>query len=534
MNLKPHGTGPRRSPKKKAKKTHHPTPPTKLVPPVTTAGSVVVAPASAGASEPEIKPVPDVKPAPEAKPAPPADLKEPAAPPARTAPPAPAPAVTAAPDSSHSSHSSHAAHAAHATHAPPARDVPELKQPPKIEPRNGLDKADTSHYIDPIERTLASLERTLKADVPMDTSASAAESSMRLDSFPMTKPQLMADSAHQNLMSHLGGHTDMSHVPDHIKAEMYPPHNGFLEKSLPHEREMLRPELSLGMGGLGAPAATSIFDPVPPAPLSVIAQAHHHLPIAPHLAPPHKKDDVKPLLTPKPIEDLIGLPTMVSNNMERNKYEMEKKMEESKNNFAHAFKPKQEQNLKNASSWSSLAQAGSPQSIPNVSSNNQIKQKPVMDSFQEFKKQAREKMNRQRALIEQQELRKKEQAERERQRQETERRHPDEDKLRQVSTKVLQASLLTPFQLISAMAGVRKAESGEVTSPSVSPVARASPPAAAAAAAAGAASAGDKPAASERERLRQREQERRRREAMAGQIDMNMQSDLMAAFEESL
>lgn len=41
-------------------------------------------------------------------------------------------------------------------------------------------------------------------------------------------------------------------------------------------------------------------------------------------------------------------------------------------------------------------------------------------------------------------------------------------------------------------------------------------------------------AAAERERQRKREQERRRREAMAGQIDMNKQSELMAAFEESL
>lgn len=57
--------------------------------------------------------------------------------------------------------------------------------------------------------------------------------------------------------------------------------------------------------------------------------------------------------------------------------------------------------------------------------------------------------------------------------------------------------------------GVRKVEA-EVASPSVSPVARASPPAAVAAAA-----APDKPAASERERLRQREQERRRREAVS-------------------
>lgn len=51
---------------------------------------------------------------------------------------------------------------------------------------------------------------------------------------------------------------------------------------------------------------------------------------------------------------------------------------------------------------------------------------------QAFKKQAKEKIDRQRALIEQQELRKKEQAERERQRQETERRHPEDDKMRQV------------------------------------------------------------------------------------------------------
>lgn len=66
--------------------------------------------------------------------------------------------------------------------------------------------------------------------------------------------------------------------------------------------------------------------------------------------------------------------------------------------------------------------------------------------------------------------------------------------------------------VIRVGAGVRKVETGEVASPSVSPVARASPPAAVAAAAA---AAPDKPAASERERLRQREQERRRREAVS-------------------
>jgi len=42
------------------------------------------------------------------------------------------------------------------------------------------------------------------------------------------------------------------------------------------------------------------------------------------------------------------------------------------------------------------------------------------------------------------------------------------------------------------------------------------------------------PARAERDRQRQREQDRRRREAQQNQIDMNRQSDLMAAFEENI
>ncbi|XP_023322561.1 bromodomain testis-specific protein [Eurytemora carolleeae] len=38
----------------------------------------------------------------------------------------------------------------------------------------------------------------------------------------------------------------------------------------------------------------------------------------------------------------------------------------------------------------------------------------------------------------------------------------------------------------------------------------------------------------ERDRQRQKEQERRRREAEKNKIDMNRQSDLMAAFEENI
>lgn len=303
------------------------------------------------------------------------DLKEPVAPPAVVlAAPAPAPAIPSniIPDSSI---------------APVVRDAEDPKPIPKMEPRNGLDKVDPSQYIDPIERSLASLERSLKADVPMDVSVGVSESSMRLEEeFSLPKPQMMPDAAHQNLMAQLGGLTEVARVPDQIKTEMYlPSHNGFVDK-MPHEREMLRPDINPLIPSMtGVPSVTSIFDPIPSAPHSVIAQSHHNIPNTPCLiTPAAKKEDVKPLLTPKPIEDLMGVPNMVSNNMsDRAKYEMEKKMEDSKNtNFAQAFKLKQEQNLKNASSWSSLAQAGSPQSIPNMGTNHQIKQKPVMDSFQ--------------------------------------------------------------------------------------------------------------------------------------------------------
>ncbi|KAJ0181087.1 hypothetical protein K1T71_003172 [Dendrolimus kikuchii] len=531
------GVGSGRTPKKKAKKMSHPQQTKSAAPSVATA--VAATPALPAAPAPP-------EPAAPAAAAPPArvPVDAPAAPSEPKAP-APAPASAAAPTPAAAPAPPHPAlNAADSSLATGGREPEDQKQLIKPEPRNGLDKVDASHYIDPIERSLASLERSLKADVPMDVSVGVSESSMRLEEdFSLPKQPMLPDAAHRNLMAQLGGIADVARVPDQIKTEMYlPSHNGYVEKSMPHERDMmLRPEVAVGVPGLTnvAPAA-AMFEPAPPAaaPHPAVAQPHHNVPNAPLITPAVKKEDIKPLLTPKPIEDLMAVSSMVTNNMsDRAKYEMEKKMEESKNsNFAQAFKVKQEQNLKNASSWSSLAQAGSPQSIPNITTNNQVKQKPVMDSFQAFKKQAKEKMDRQRALIEQQELRKKEQAERERQRQEKERGHPDEEKIR-------------VGQGVSASAGgtggggagaggdavPRKPDGGEVSSPSVSPVARASPPAASAASALSAsAAAPDKPPASERERLRQREQERRRREAMAGQIDMNMQSDLMAAFEESL
>ncbi|CAB0039618.1 unnamed protein product [Trichogramma brassicae] len=88
--------------------------------------------------------------------------------------------------------------------------------------------------------------------------------------------------------------------------------------------------------------------------------------------------------------------------------------------------------VKNASSWSSLAQSASPKSSTNSNANAKD---ATRDTFQLFKKAAKEKQNRQRALQEQQEQRRA-QAERERaerHRLETERKNEIERKENSIS-----------------------------------------------------------------------------------------------------
>ncbi|KAL0112328.1 hypothetical protein PUN28_011984 [Cardiocondyla obscurior] len=271
------------------------------------------------------------------------------------------------------------------------------------------------------------------------------------------------------------------------------------------------PGLNIGMnvGGM-----SSIFDPLP---ISTMPMQISQIPIK-------KEEKTLPIsqsqLTQKPMDEInaLGMPSM--GNHASTQLMPEKKMTppDSKNpaaNFASAFKNKTvEQNVKNASSWSSLAQASSPQSAAAGSSMKSA----ARDSFQAFKKQAKEKQDRQRALLEQQEMRRqqKEQAERERLlRQENERRREreEEEALDKVRKNIgdQQGNVMTAPTRTEEVKAITDTDS---SSPSHS-------------------SSQDKSAA-ERERLRQREQERRRREAMASQIDMNLQSDLMAAFEESL
>ncbi|XP_040159481.1 homeotic protein female sterile-like isoform X4 [Anopheles arabiensis] len=199
------------------------------------------------------------------------------------------------------------------------------------------------------------------------------------------------------------------------------------------------------------------------------------------------------MLTPKPIEDLLINPN-------------EKKMGSTPppadvkgGNVANAFNKGQDPK----SAWSSLAAAVSPQNTP--TSN---KPKPSMDSFQAFRNKAKEKFDR----MQQQELKRsqKEQAEKELKRQQ------EQQKIKQEEINNGRKLPIEPVQ-------PRVVEEIK-TSPQGSPSPGGTPTTP---------HALDRSAA-KRAELRRLEQERRRREAMAGQIDMNMQSDLMAAFEESL
>nr|XP_027198003.1 homeotic protein female sterile-like [Dermatophagoides pteronyssinus] len=167
-------------------------------------------------------------------------------------------------------------------------------------------------------------------------------------------------------------------------------------------------------------------------------------------------------------------------------------------------------------SWSSQQQTTSGGSSSsggggNNSSNTGFLPK-AENTFEQFRKQAKEKENREKQLKVAQE-RKQEQ------RQRLEKQHggsiiPDEEEL---NTNQMDTNRTTrkhnPYDDI-ARHGKSTNSSPASDSNSMSPAFTNS--------------------VSERERQRQREQERRRREAIASQIDMNRQSDIMANFEEML
>ena len=176
----------------------------------------------------------------------------------------------------------------------------------------------------------------------------------------------------------------------------------------------------------------------------------------------------------------------------------------------------------------------------NAASKSNVLQQKTSDTFAAFRKAAKEKQDRAQQLKEQQELvrSKKEAAERERQRLESEKRKErEEEEMLEMARKSMELSQKASTELpAAAAAGQKKTSPGPAA---VQPPQPSPKPPEDLSTGGGGGGGGDSTSAAEqarmeRERQRQREQERRRREAKANQIDMNMQSDLMAAFEENI
>ncbi|XP_044728855.1 bromodomain-containing protein 2-like isoform X2 [Chrysoperla carnea] len=398
--------------------------------------------------------------------------------------------------------------------------------PPTI---NKLPQPLANNFSDPLEDSLRSLEHDSISN-PLDTivpNPSFPNPVMHSTPIMQMNNIMSNNSLHRGLHNqNLSGNEMSSIMPPITSAPtsnmMHSSNNGFggikQDMDLP-----LNNNNGLAMSGASNPAGvgvsmnmggmSSIFDPIPTVPTQQMPSINQIQPL--------KKED-KPLITPKPIEELTN--PVPSNYLPDNKKSVHSNNPDIQNknnnpgaNFVSAFKTKSD--IKNATSWSNIiAQANSPQNSNLAGGNN--KQHNMQDSFQVFKNKAKQKQDQQRALMEQQEQRRhqKEQAERERLRQENEKKREKEEedaleKVRKAGVVESQQQPLTPTRVNQLK--------GSNDGGSVSPRSTTMPPPAS-------------QDAAERERQRQREQDRRRREAMAGQIDMNMQSDLMAAFEETL
>ncbi|XP_049901610.1 bromodomain-containing protein 4-like isoform X4 [Epinephelus moara] len=217
----------------------------------------------------------------------------------------------------------------------------------------------------------------------------------------------------------------------------------------------------------------------------------------------HKHDnkhrlDLKPLDGSRPSSRLPDSPAPPCSQQD-NKIKQEPKT-------PIAPKKTQDVKLKNMGSWASLAQRSQSTPASSVRSSS--------DSFEQFRRAAREKEERERQL--------KAQAEQARREQEKLRRD-DEDTIEQARRAQEDARRRQEQQ--SPLAPTPPASTPPTHSPQAPPTQPQAPPTP---------SSATQNTLDQREMARRREQERRRREAMADTIDINFQSDLMAIFEENL
>nr|XP_023018205.1 bromodomain testis-specific protein-like [Leptinotarsa decemlineata] len=391
-----------------------------------------------------------------------------------------------------------------------------LPTPPLDKPKSNISPVST--YSDPLEQSLASLEHDIKQNDPMDVVAAATVMQMPTTlsnpivshphpnihmnpnlnhpilqpstlSMDLKAPVTLSNMLPTNPMIHHGMNTPIEpelpglmHPHNAQPNVMHMQNNGF---GIKHEFEV--GTNNNGISSIGLPielSISSMFDPLPQ-----------------HMNNQINKSEPSQIKTEDRLDTTGGL---------LNDKKLPLNQKPLSQTFGGFKTEKHEHNVKNASSWSSLAKGKSPQNnVPGGSSKQQ-----VMDSFKAFQNKAKEKADREKQRLENLELKRqqREQAERERLRAENERRREreEEDALEKARKAVAEQQQPIPSQRVEEL----KSSPGEgSTSP-------------------GSLSSGSE-RISERERQRLQEQERRRREVMANKIDMNMQSDLMAAFEGS-
>lgn len=308
--------------------------------------------------------------------------------------------------------------------------VPQVPKPVAI-PTQSPDKPKPnvlsplpSTYTDPLEQSLANLEHDIiksenvnstMIQMPPVLTNAMGNTNINCNSNinpPMLQPNLGMDIKSQptlgisNMLANSMMHA-MHSTLEHEMPSLIPPvshpnaihtnNNGFPVKQ---EFDMSTNNNGLSMGGIPMNMSIpSMFDPLP-------QQLNNMQQI--------KKEPTK---TPKIEEnEHVGTTT-------------DKKLTppEPKHGQTFNFRPKQESNLKNASSWSSLAQASSPQNSSATGGSNNRQQ--AMVSFKAFQKQAKEKAEKEKQRRENLELKRqqKEQAEKERLRVENEKRREREE-----------------------------------------------------------------------------------------------------------
>lgn len=140
-------------------------------------------------------------------------------------------------------------------------------------------------------------------------------------------------------------------------------------------------------------------------------QQQNHQPQQHQQQPSTKQEKI--MLTPKPIEELLMNPSDKTKGLGG---------PSGGPNFGQAFN-KYEQNLKNASSWSQLAAAGSPQN-PGTSISTSSKAKVPSDTFQEYRTKAKEQAQRQKQEQEKMKMKKEQEMKRQ---QESMQKHKSDD-----------------------------------------------------------------------------------------------------------